>query len=139
MYLFDTTYIIDLINEDKGAVKKAKEIDSTPVFKAISVITVQEYLRGIYYLFSENEKLLNTKLNEAEKELSYFDIIPIDYSIARLAAQTDANLMQKSTPVSIADVLIATSAIKYNLTVITRNQKDFEKIAMVTALKIKTY
>ncbi|NVM27247.1 MAG: hypothetical protein HWN65_00285 [Candidatus Helarchaeota archaeon] len=47
MYLFDTTFIIDLTNEDDGAIKKAEFIDYSPQLKALSVITVQEYLRGI--------------------------------------------------------------------------------------------
>ena len=139
MYLFDTTYVIDLTNEDKGAVKKAKKIDSTPAFKAISVITVQEYLRGIYYLFSKDKKVLDSKLEEAEKELSYFEILQVDYSTAKMAAEIDANLLHKGTPVSISDVLLAASAIQYNLTVITRNERDFEKIVNISNLKVEYY
>jgi len=139
MFLFDTTYLINLTNKDKGAVKRAEEIDSTPVFKAISVITVQEYLRGIYYLFSKDTQLLNLKLEKAEKDLSYFEVLEIDYSTAKMAADIDAELLHKGTPVSISDVLIAASAIKYNLTVITRNDKDFNKISNVSNLKYESY
>jgi len=139
MYLFDTSYIIDLINEDDGAVNIAKKIDSTPTYKAISVITIQEYLRGIYYLFSKDKILLDSKLKEAEKELSYFEVIQVDYSTAKMAAEIDAKLLYKGTPVGTSDVLIAASAIKYNLTLITRNIRDFNKIVNVSNLKIEEY
>lgn len=139
MWIFDTTFIIDLINSDPGAINKAKEIDASPFLKAISVITVQEYLRGIYYLFSKDEKLLNEKLRKAEKELSNFEILPVDYSIAKIAAEIDAKLLMSGTPVDTADVLIAATAIKYDLTLVTRNVRDFEKIKKVKGLKIETY
>ncbi|MEQ9715802.1 MAG: PIN domain-containing protein [Candidatus Asgardarchaeia archaeon] len=139
MWIFDTTFIIDLINSDPGAINKAKEIDESPSLKAISVITVQEYLRGIYYLFSKDEKILNEKLRRAEKELSNFEILPIDYSIAKIAAEIDAKLLMNGTPVDTADVLIAATAIKYDLTLVTRNVRDFEKIKKVKELKIETY
>jgi len=138
MWLFDTTFIIDLINADSGAVSKAKEIDE-PSLKAISVITVQEYLRGIFYLFSKDKALLDKKLRAAERELSYFEVIPIDYVIAKLAAEIDAELMMKGQQIDLADVLIASTAIKYNFTLVTRNVKDFKRIAKVKFFKIESY
>lgn len=139
MYLFDTNYIIDLINEDPGAVGKAKEFDSIASLKAISVITVQEYFRGIYYLFSEEEKMLDNKLKKAEQDLSPFEILQLDYLIAKIAAEIDAILMKKGTQVNVSDVLIAATALRYNLIIVTRNIKHFEKIQNIKPLKIESY
>lgn len=73
-----------LVKGDKGAAKKTEEIDATGSFKAISVVTVHEYLQGIYYyLFSHNRKLLKIKLERAEAELIRFDILPYIYEIAK--------------------------------------------------------
>lgn len=138
MWLFDTTFIIDLINADPSAVKKAKTIEE-PALKAISVITVQEYLRGIFYLFSSDKVLLDKKLTAAEKELSYFEVIPVDYTIAKLAAEIDAALMVRGQQIGLSDVLIASTAIKYNFTLVTRNVKDFERVADVKSFKIEPY
>ncbi|MFX0125173.1 MAG: hypothetical protein ACFFAE_16190 [Candidatus Hodarchaeota archaeon] len=66
MWLADKTFIIDLVKNDKEAMKKAREIDDKQSIFLISTITIQEYLRGIYYLFGENVKVLNEKLAEAE-------------------------------------------------------------------------
>ncbi|MBD3189607.1 MAG: PIN domain-containing protein [Candidatus Heimdallarchaeota archaeon] len=105
MFLFDTDFLIDLTNSHEGAISFTQKIDQTPVYKAISVITVQEYLRGVYYLY-RNSSTLSVKLSQAEEELSRFDILPIDYSIAKLAAEIDAFLMKKGRMISSGDVVI---------------------------------
>jgi tRNA(fMet)-specific endonuclease VapC len=82
--IFDTTFLIDLVNGDEDAVKKAKEVDKESTFKSISVVTVHEYLRGI---FSHDENLLKIKLDRAEAELIRFEILPYTYEIAKKAAE----------------------------------------------------
>ena len=63
----------------------------------------------------------------------------MDYNTAKVAAEIDANLLKKGTPVNIADVIIAATAIQYHLTVITRNTTDFEKIVDISVLKVENY
>jgi predicted nucleic acid-binding protein len=134
--IFDTTFLIDLIKGDKGAIQKAKEIDAEGTFKAISVVTVQEYLRGIYYLFSHDKKLLKTKLEKAEAELIRFEILPYKYEIAKTAAEIDAQLALNGQTISFSDTIIAATTLHYNLTLVTRNTEHFSR---VPNLKIETY
>jgi len=56
MWLFDTTYIIDLFKHDMKALKKAEDVDKSMASKNISTVTIHEVLRGIYYLY-EGKKL----------------------------------------------------------------------------------
>jgi len=136
MWLFDTTFIIDLINADEGAVRKAQEIDAHPTFKAVSVVTVQEYLRGIYYLYASNPEKLREKLGKAEADLSRFEILPFDLPVARRAAELEAKLLRSGHPISIVNAIIAATALHYGLTLVTRNVKHFEKIE---GLKLESY
>ncbi len=92
MWLADTTFIIDLINEDKEAVKIAKEIDSKRSIVFISAITIQEYLRGIYYLFRHKLDQINEKLSKTEDDLARFSRLDVNYNIAKAAAKIDAEL-----------------------------------------------
>lgn len=128
--IFDTTFLINLVKGDKGAAQKAKEVDTKSVFKAISVVTVHEYLRGIYYLFSHNKDLLKIKLERAEAELIRFEILPYTYEIARTAAETetDAALALSGTSISFSDTIIAATALHYKLTLVTRNIEHFSRI-----------
>lgn len=80
-YIVDTTYLIDLINGDQGAVELAKELDRDGELVWFSVILVEKYLRGIYYLYLDDESKLKKKLRGVMRDLSPFEIIPITYEI----------------------------------------------------------
>ena len=136
MKLFDTSFLIDLVSGDEGAKNKAKEVDAEVIFKAISTITAHEYLRGIYYLYSHNKPLLTSKLRKAEAELTRFEILPYTYEIAKTAAEIDATLTRKGQIISIADTILAATAIYYKLALVTRNPQHFSRIQN---LKTETY
>lgn len=136
MKIFDTTFLIDLIKGDKGAIKKAKEIDEQGTFKAISVVTVHEYLRGIYYLFSYDKELLKNKLEKAEAELIRFEILPYTYEVAKTAAEIDSILAKSGQTITFSDTIIAATATHYRLTLVTRNTEHFSRIPN---LHIETY
>jgi|Deesub1362B_J571_1020462.scaffolds.fasta_scaffold00281_5 predicted nucleic acid-binding protein len=126
MYLFDTTFVIDLFKQEDKALKKAESADQSPVLKAISIVTVHEVLRGIYYLYEG--KKLEEKLTLAESALSKFDIIPYEYTIAKKAAEIDAGLVKSGKMIAFPDVVIAATSLAYNLKLVTRNKKHFERI-----------
>ena len=128
MLLIDTSFIIDLINGDPNAVEKAIDLDQQQIPVYISSVAVEEYLRGIYYLFSENEEILLRKLFEAESDLARFQTIDFDYQIAKVAARVDANLMIRGEQISTADVLIGATALFHNYKLLTRDTKHFERI-----------
>ena len=136
MRLFDTDFLIDLVNGDKGAVKKAAQVDEEGTLSAVSVVTVHEYLRGIFYLYSKNKKLLREKLRRAEAELARFETLPYTYEIARAAAEVDAKLVRKGTSLSFADVVIAATALHHGLSVVTRN---VDHLGRVPKLEVETY
>jgi len=130
--IFDTTFLIDLVKGDEGAIQKAKEVDAESAFKAISVVTVHEYLRGIYYLFSHNKNLLKLKLERAEAELIRFEILPYTYEIAKTAAEIDAALALSGRSISFSDTIIAATASHYKLKIVTRNIEHFSRIPELT-------
>ena len=136
MKIFDTSFLIDLVRGDEGAVQRAVDVDSEGVFKAISVVTVHEYSRGIYYLFGHNKDLLTTKLERAEAELIRFEILPYTYEIAKTAAEMDAALALDGVSISFSDTIIAATALHHKLTLVTRNIQHFSRIPKLT---IETY
>jgi tRNA(fMet)-specific endonuclease VapC len=135
-YLADTTYLIDLINGDDEASALAEELDESSETVGLSVISVEEYLRGIYYLYWDDKELLKTKLIGARRDLSAFEILPVTDKIAAEAAKIEVAAIKGGEALSLADVLIASSAISLNLTLITRNIKHFQR---VPGLRIRSY
>lgn len=134
-YLCDTTFLIDLVSGDEGAAAKARELDEVASLVAISVITVHEYLRGIYYLYWDREELRD-KLREAREDLRRFEIIPFDEEIAEVAAEIDAKLVRSGTPIGYPDVVIAATALSRDLTLVTRNIRHF---SLVQGLRVEPY
>lgn len=128
--------MIDLVNGDEGAASRAEEIDAEASFKAISTITVHEYLRGVHYLYMHDGAILANRLKKAEAELVRFEILPYTYQIAKTAAELDAALTRHGKTVSLSDVIIAATALHYRLTLVTRNLEHFKRIQK---LKIETY
>lgn len=135
MSLFDTTFLIDLIHGDEGAKELAQRVDERQTLKAISVVTAHEYLRGIYQLFGENHKLLQSKLASAESELRHFEIIPYSYDVAKRSALMESELAKAGIIIGLADTLIASTALHFNLTLVTRDTQHFKRIPKVKVEK----
>jgi len=132
MPLFDTGYLIDLTNGEPGAVEKAKQVDSGSDIKAISVVTVHEYLRGVFY-YHMGKKTLKSKLNKALIDLAHFDQLDYTSEVAREAARIDAFLYQHGKVIPFTDVIIAATARHHNLSLITRDS-HFDSVSELIVL-----
>lgn len=135
MRLFDTSFLIDLTNNDTGAVEKAKKVDEEKSLAAVSVITVHEYLLGVHLQYSE-PKELSEKLASAKRDITPFQVIPLTMEMAEESSRLQAQMRRKGQPIGINDLYIASIALKLKLSLVTRNTADFRKIP---GLKLETY
>lgn len=127
MRLFDTTFLIDLVNNQSGAIEKAKQVDSENDPAAISVITVHEYLLGVHLEYREPKRLAE-KLESARRDLTPFQVIPVTTEIAEESSKLQAWAEHSGRPIGVNDLYIASTAIRLSLALVTRNRRDFEKI-----------
>lgn len=127
MRLFDTTFLIDLLNGDKGAERLAHSVDEEKSLAAISAITVHEYLLGVH-LAHGSDKAVEDKLSEARRDLERFEVIPLTRETVEVSARIHASLIREGKQIGINDVYIAATAAKFNLTLVTRNKLHFERI-----------
>jgi predicted nucleic acid-binding protein len=128
MYLVDTNVISEARKKSKGnrGVRsffvQAIE-DETPLF--ISVVTVGELRRGVESIRHRGDV---RQANQLEKWLvtlliEYQDhILDIDQDIAQLWGR-----LRVPHPENALDKQIAATALIYELTIVTRNDKDFVK------------
>ena len=75
----------------------------------LSAISVEEYFRGVYYLYWEDQRTLRKKIISAERDISAFEILPITHEIAVKAAEMEVSLIKRGEALSLADILIATT------------------------------
>jgi hypothetical protein len=111
-FLVDTDVFIDHLSG-------ARQITAEPGHIAYSVITRIELLAGKYVQESSVTELLEP-----------FDELEVDRPIAHRAGQ-----LRRTTQIRLPDAVIAATALEHDLTLTTRNLRDFKK---VPALRLKS-
>ncbi|WP_018651111.1 type II toxin-antitoxin system VapC family toxin [Actinobacillus capsulatus] len=118
-YLLDTNVIIAFQKQHQGLLAQMKK-HSVSDF-ALSNIVLFELAFGAYNSQKADENL--HKLSRLR-----FPTLHFNSQDAYHAGKIRATLQQKGTPIGAYDTLIAGQAIAQNLTLITRNTKEFERI-----------
>lgn len=93
---------------------------------AISVLTFYELAIGINKSPTETLKKKKTKL--LHEVLSLIKILPFDEIAASEAAKTQSALERQGTKIGQIDTLIAGHALSRNLTLVTLNLKEFQRV-----------
>lgn len=128
-YILDTCVISELIKSqpDPKCAKWIKSHDQLSFF--ISVLTVGEIRKGI-------SKLVTSKKRQQLEEwfiaefLPQFQsrILPIDENVAATWGDILATCENSGKPLPTIDSLIGATASAHNLTIVTRNVKDFSQL-----------
>jgi predicted nucleic acid-binding protein len=129
--LFDTSFLVDLVNGQSGAVEKAKQVDRENDPAAVSVVTVHEYLLGVHLEYREPRRLAE-RLESARRDLTPFQVIPFTSEIAEESSRLQAWAQHNGRPIGINDLYVASTAVQLKLPLVTRNKHDFEKIPALT-------
>jgi predicted nucleic acid-binding protein len=89
----------------------------------VSIITYGEIYEGIFY---------GTDPQKYERGFTQFlrevDVLRLNRAIMKQFARIRGHLRQTGNMVGLADLLIGTTALYHDLTVVTRNLKDFQRI-----------
>jgi len=128
MYLLDTNVISELRRPrpHSGVTAWLSGIGSGQIF--ISAVTLGELQAGV-----ENARQQDT--GRAESIESWIDGVAASHNILPMDGGTFrcwARLMHAKPADLIADAMIAATAVVHNLTVVTRNLRDFERLGVPT-------
>ena len=120
-YLCDSDWMIDLVARRNRALRVL-----TPLMRrglAISIISVGEVLEGIYG---------GRNVDATERAFdALLDIIPVrdlDRETMQIYALTRASLRRSGSLIGDNDLLIAATALRHGLTLVTRNCRHFDRI-----------
>ena len=137
MYLLDTNILSDLRKRQRnqGVLDFFAQVKSQRADCFISVITLGEIQAGIHKLSMRNDKA------QADSYQSWLDTIHTGYRSYKLNFDEDCALkwayLTAHNPHNIIDKQIAATALVHNLTLVTRNMKDFDDIGAInTPLKL---
>ena len=99
--------------------------------RELSIITLSELFFGIY-----NSKNLQTHKKTLANFLTNVSVLNVDFSIANNFGKIKARLKNKGAFTGDFDIINASFALTYDLTLITRNIKHYEKIEGIKIKKI---
>lgn len=125
-YLLDTCLISELPKPvpNQKVIDWLRKIPSESLF--ISVITVGEIRKGLSKLQPSEKKERLTDWLDTLLKLYKERILPIDLKVAEKWGILLGNAERIGKPMCSVDTLLAATANIHNLTLVTRNESDFE-------------
>jgi predicted nucleic acid-binding protein len=135
MKCLDSTFLIDLMKNDEGAVNKAREMEGK-ILMATTEINVFEIASGIE-LGKVGDAKKRQKMGQAGALFNRLNVLPLDREGALRGARIVGELKRKGSPVDVLDALVAGISLTHGCdVVVTRNKRHFEH---VKGLKVETY
>lgn len=125
-YLIDTDWVIPYLKGRDEAATLLTSLSTAGL--AISLVTYGEIYEGIYY--GRNPKRSEQGFLLFLREV---DVLPLNKSIFKEFARLRGQLRATGQIIGDPDILIAATAIYYDLILVTQNRKHFQR---VTELKI---
>ena len=120
-YLVDTDWVIHHLNGNPAVIKRLEALQ--PEGLGLSVAVLAELYEGVYY--SRDPEESERKLNDF---LDSVHIVGIDEETARIFGRERGKLRQAGLIIGDMDLLIAATALQYDLTLLSNNRRHFERI-----------
>jgi len=128
-YLVDTDWIIDHLNKRIIVTQKLKEFRPDGI--ALSIISLAELYEGVHY---SKDPLKSQEMLESLSE--EFPVLPIDEDICKVFGKERGRLRQEKKAVSDFDLLIASTCLRWDLTLLTNNRRHFELVKGLNIISV---
>jgi len=119
-YLLDANALIALLNDTTSPIAKRVRRHAPRDF-GVSAVVIHELYSGAF-------KSQRVEQNVARVDALQFSVLEFDEEDAREAGQIRAQLASKGTPIGPYDVLIAGQARVRELTLVTHNTSEFQRV-----------
>lgn len=129
VYLLDTDWVIDYFNNKEPTSSKIEELRDEGI--GISIISLAELYEGV----------LNSKSPESSENLllefiSEVSVMELDEGICRIFGELRGKLRKKSLLIDDFDIVIASTAMYYEITLCTNNRKHYDRIEGLKVLSV---
>jgi len=127
MPLADTSFLVDLMRRDRGALKRYASFEEKGIALSTTAITAMELYKGAYISGNSNN------LIKVRTLLELFTILPLDETIYEVFGRIAAGLCISGNPIGDFDEVIAAIALCNDGEIITRD-RHFENIRDLTII-----
>jgi predicted nucleic acid-binding protein len=128
--ILDTTFLIDLLDNDPRAVKKSQELDARNNAIFTTTISVFELWQGV------SDVKHTKKLEQINTLLDNLGLFVLDKESAKIGGKIHSELCSRGLTIQPEDSMIAGICLKHGKKILTRNIKHFSRIG---SLEIETY
>ena len=124
--ILDTDFLIKILRNDKTAKDYLEKILSETNDFFITHVTLWELYQGVY-----NSSKVGSNFKATEELIEYLDVLPFTQAVAKKFGFLITDLNKKGTPIGVMDTLIASTALVYNLPLVTKNRSHFDKTGIM--------
>jgi tRNA(fMet)-specific endonuclease VapC len=121
-YLIDTDWVIDHLNNIEKTTKRLEEL--APEGVAISVISLAELYEGVFY----SKDPIRSQQFLDEFLAPDLTVLTVNQEICKVFGRERGKLRKQNKLIDSFDLLIASTALYHDLTLLTNNRKHFEVI-----------
>ena len=120
-YLVDSDWAINYLRGIRSYVQRIRSMTADGI--GLSIISLAEIYEGVYR--STDPSASETGLLSF---LSLVEVLPLDDETCRIFGQERGRLRAQGALIGDMDILIGATALRHNLTLLTNNQRHFERI-----------
>lgn len=120
-YLVDTDWIIHYLYGVAPIVEKLQTLQKEGL--AVSIISLAELYEGVY--FSKDSKAAQKGIDDFLRNVS---VVDINEEICQIFGRERGRLRKQGNIIGDFDLLIASTSLNFDLTLLTNNLKHFERI-----------
>jgi tRNA(fMet)-specific endonuclease VapC len=120
-YLVDTDWIIHYLSGVESIVEKLQALQKEGL--AVSIISLAELYEGIYS--SKDPQAAQKGIDDFLKNVS---VVDINEEICQIFGRERGRLRKQGNLIGDFDLLIASTSLNYELTLLTNNLKHFERV-----------
>lgn len=128
-YLVDTDWAINYMNNQQRTIERINSL--LPSGLGMSVISLAEIYEGIYG--SPNTERQEMLLSDF---LEPIEIVHVDDGVCRIFARERRRLRSIGALFGDFDLLIGSTAIHHNVTLLTNNRRHFERVQGLTIVSV---
>ena len=122
-YLVDTDWAVEYLRGDRRIVDVLISIYDEGL--AASIITISELYEGVY-----NSMNFKKHLEALEDFTNGIEVLGINLEVGKTFGKIRSDLRKKGQLIENFDLLIASTAATYNLTILTNNVSHFERLGI---------
>ncbi len=122
-YLLDTNICITFLNERDAELQRQLEGKAPEELKLCSIVKA-ELLYG-----ARAGNRVDANLAKLARFFGVFESLPFDDDAAGQYGLVRAQLRRVGTPIGANDMMIAAIALSRDITIVTRDQDDFQRVA----------